>query len=120
MLSLEDVVEIIRVASAAKVSSLRFGGLSLTFEKSLDATDDRSLSESTPLAADQPTPRRPTRHASPTDEELRLARERLAAVKAAEEVAKVEEQVEAREMHLANLAISDPMAFEDALCDEAN
>lgn len=115
MLTAKDVREIIAIAKASDVLFLEYAGLKVTFKKSLDAIVKEVPHESTSQPANQPVAPRPTRPATPTNEELAAARQRLADLKVTEEMAQAEEQVEARELELAQLAHTDPEAFEREL-----
>lgn len=116
VLTVEQVLDIIDACKQAEVSRFSFCGLSLSFEKSLDDNPETIPQAELPrAAAAQRPPRRQTRPASLTQEELEAARARLAAVKAQEERAQAEAKLEAREYELERLKVEDPLAYERAI-----
>lgn len=110
-LSGKEVCDIIATCRQHRVLSLTYAGLSLTFDKSLDDNP-----EQVPVHAAEVSRLPPKAQA--TEQQIREATERLAAVKASEQEAKDMEQVEARELYLQNLSVTDPEEFERIMMTE--
>lgn len=102
-LSVKEACDIIEVCNRNKVSSLSFGGLTVTFHKTLDEQADAGPGQT---RSEHP------RVTKSTDELLEEARRQRAALQASEEDAKKMEEVEARALYLEELKVTNPLAWE--------
>ncbi len=107
--SAREVADIIIACKASSVLSFSYGGLSLSFQ-ALSGDDSLSNSDSVAPLSSKNSPLSPK--AEVTETELVAARARLADVAAEAEDSRTIEQVNDRELYLAQLAINDPVAYE--------
>lgn len=110
-LKADEVLKIITACRSAKVSSLQFKGLCLTFEKHVD---DESIIDGE-FPADQQVRPSSQKASTPTEQELATARAKSADLAVAVEEAKTLEQVESREAYFSNLLLTDPERYEEEI-----